>query len=87
MGTTHLSSGDLYHQGMSIARSYAVSSYSIRAESRDLWPMANTPAITGTTWKILRNRIRDESVHLCYIDPPFNSKRNLQPDLYQPYRA
>ena len=25
---------------------------------------------------ILRNRIRDESVHLCYIDPPFNSKRN-----------
>ncbi len=30
----------------------------------------------GDNLEILRNRIRDESVHLCYIDPPFNSKRN-----------
>lgn len=26
--------------------------------------------------EVLRNRIKDESVDFCYIDPPFNSKRN-----------
>ena len=30
----------------------------------------------GDNLDILRNKIRDESVDLCYIDPPFNSKRN-----------
>ncbi len=30
----------------------------------------------GDNLEVLRNYIRDESVDLCYIDPPFNSKRN-----------
>lgn len=30
----------------------------------------------GDNLEILRNKIPDESVDLCYIDPPFNSKRN-----------
>lgn len=30
----------------------------------------------GDNLDILRKRIPDESVDLCYIDPPFNSKRN-----------
>jgi site-specific DNA-methyltransferase (adenine-specific) len=30
----------------------------------------------GDNLEILRNKIADESVDLCYIDPPFNSKRN-----------
>ena len=30
----------------------------------------------GDNLDILRKHIRDESVDLCYIDPPFNSKRN-----------
>ena len=30
----------------------------------------------GDNLDILRNRIDSESVDLCYIDPPFNSKRN-----------
>ena len=30
----------------------------------------------GDNLDILRNRITTESVDLCYIDPPFNSKRN-----------
>ena len=30
----------------------------------------------GDNLEILRTKIRDESVDLCYIDPPFNSKRN-----------
>ncbi len=30
----------------------------------------------GDNLEILRDKIRDESVDLCYIDPPFNSKRN-----------
>src|SRR6185369_6643519 len=30
----------------------------------------------GDNLDILRKKIRDESVDLCYIDPPFNSKRN-----------
>ena len=29
----------------------------------------------GDNLDIMRNRIRDETVDLCYIDPPFNSKR------------
>ncbi len=30
----------------------------------------------GDNLDVLRNKIRDETVDLCYIDPPFNSKRN-----------
>lgn len=30
----------------------------------------------GDNLEIMRNKLRDETVHLCYIDPPFNSKRN-----------
>lgn len=30
----------------------------------------------GDNLDILRNKIRDDTVDLCYIDPPFNSKRN-----------
>lgn len=30
----------------------------------------------GYNLEVLRKHIKDESVDLCYIDPPFNSKRN-----------
>src|ERR1700730_9514728 len=30
----------------------------------------------GDNLDILRKKIRDETIDLCYIDPPFNSKRN-----------
>ena len=30
----------------------------------------------GDNLDVLRRHIKDESVDLCYIDPPFNSKRN-----------
>lgn len=30
----------------------------------------------GDNLDVLRTRVKDESVDLCYIDPPFNSKRN-----------
>ncbi len=30
----------------------------------------------GDNLQILRGKIKDESIDLCYIDPPFNSKRN-----------
>ena len=30
----------------------------------------------GDNLEILRRKIRDETVDLCYIDPPFNSKRS-----------
>ena len=30
----------------------------------------------GDNLEVLRKYVRDESVDLCYIDPPFNSKRN-----------
>src|SRR5271167_3632463 len=30
----------------------------------------------GDNLDILRKKIKDETVNLCYIDPPFNSKRN-----------
>ena len=30
----------------------------------------------GDNLDILRKKIRPETVDLCYIDPPFNSKRN-----------
>jgi hypothetical protein len=30
----------------------------------------------GDNLDVLRRKLRDETVDLCYIDPPFNSKRN-----------
>ena len=30
----------------------------------------------GDNLDILRRHIKDETINLCYIDPPFNSKRN-----------
>ena len=30
----------------------------------------------GDNLEVLRKYIKDESIDLCYIDPPFNSKRN-----------
>ena len=30
----------------------------------------------GDNLEVLRKYIKDETVDLCYIDPPFNSKRN-----------
>lgn len=30
----------------------------------------------GDNLDVLRKYVKDESVDLCYIDPPFNSKRN-----------
>src|SRR5258708_36570163 len=30
----------------------------------------------GDNLEVLRKYIRDETIDLCYIDPPFNSKRN-----------
>jgi hypothetical protein len=32
------------------------------------------PTITGTNLQILREHIKDESVDLIYLDPPFNSQ-------------
>jgi site-specific DNA-methyltransferase (adenine-specific) len=34
--------------------------------------------ICGDNLEVLRNRVADESVDLCYIDPPFYSRRNYQ---------
>jgi 16S rRNA G966 N2-methylase RsmD len=30
----------------------------------------------GDNLDVLRRYIKDETIDLCYIDPPFNSKRN-----------
>lgn len=38
--------------------------------------MAENYLYYGDNLDILRRRIKDETVDLCYIDPPFNSKRN-----------
>jgi len=41
--------------------------------------MSNQPKnqlFYGDNLEVLRRHIKDESVDLCYIDPPFNSKRN-----------
>ena len=36
----------------------------------------NNKLFYGDNLDVLRRHIKDESVDLCYIDPPFNSKRN-----------
>ena len=38
----------------------------------------------GDNLAILRRKIKDETVDLCYIDPPFNSKRNYN-QIYNNY--
>jgi len=38
--------------------------------------MAENTLYFGDNLKILRDNIRDESVDLIYLDPPFNSKAN-----------
>ena len=37
----------------------------------------------GDNLDILRKFVRDETVDLCYIDPPFNLRAQLQSDLQQ----
>jgi len=38
--------------------------------------ITNKTLFYGDNLEVLRNKITPESVDLCYIDPPFNSKRN-----------
>jgi len=38
--------------------------------------MADNKLFYGDNLDILRKKIKDETIDLCYIDPPFNSKRN-----------
>ncbi len=48
-----------------------------RAEPSDYNPPAGKNHLYyGDNLDILRRKVADESVDLCYIDPPFNSKRN-----------
>lgn len=35
----------------------------------------------GDNLVVMRKHIKDESIDLCYIDPPFNSKRTYNSDL------
>lgn len=39
-------------------------------------PITKNTLFYGDNLEVLRKRISDDSVDLCYIDPPFNSKRN-----------
>ena len=39
-------------------------------------PITQNTLFYGDNLEVLRKYIRDETVDLCYIDPPFNSKRN-----------
>jgi DNA modification methylase len=38
--------------------------------------MNNNVLYYGDNLDVLRNKIKDDTIDLCYIDPPFNSKRN-----------
>ncbi|MBV5311567.1 site-specific DNA-methyltransferase, partial [Chromatium okenii] len=38
--------------------------------------MNNSELYYGDNLDVLRNKIKDDTIDLCYIDPPFNSKRN-----------
>lgn len=70
---------------LAFGRSFLVTGYArngvwkieeIRAINRETRPMKNNLLYYGDNYDILRRKIKDESVDLCYIDPPFNSKRN-----------
>lgn len=39
-------------------------------------PIAKNALFYGDNLEVLRKSIKDETVDFCYIDPPFNSKRN-----------
>jgi site-specific DNA-methyltransferase (adenine-specific) len=39
-------------------------------------PATNNTLFYGDNLEVLRKYIKDETIDLCYIDPPFNSKRN-----------
>src|SRR5438132_3841116 len=39
-------------------------------------PITENTLFYGDNLEVLRKYIKDETVDLCYIDPPFNSKRN-----------
>jgi site-specific DNA-methyltransferase (adenine-specific) len=39
-------------------------------------PIQKNKLFYGDNLEILRKYVKDESIDLCYIDPPFNSKRN-----------
>lgn len=39
-------------------------------------PITQNQLYYGDNLEVLRKKIKDETVDLCYIDPPFNSKRN-----------
>ncbi|MGB8344951.1 MAG: hypothetical protein WCD86_08705 [Ktedonobacteraceae bacterium] len=39
-------------------------------------PITKNTLFYGDNLEVLRKYIKDETVDLCYIDPPFNSKRN-----------
>jgi site-specific DNA-methyltransferase (adenine-specific) len=47
-------------------------------ERRDIMAKAITSntLFYGDNLEVLRKYINDESIDLCYMDPPFNSKRN-----------
>ncbi|ELP54644.1 DNA methylase family protein [Microcystis aeruginosa TAIHU98] len=47
----------------------------MRMQSIPLISMVNK-LYYGDNLEVLRKYIKDESINLCYIDPPFNSKRN-----------
>ena len=40
------------------------------------WKRMKNELYYGDNLEVLRKYIKDETVDLCYIDPPFNSKRN-----------
>src|SRR5947209_15343579 len=39
-------------------------------------PITQNTLFYGDNLEIMRKKIKSETVDLCYIDPPFNSKRN-----------
>jgi DNA modification methylase len=45
-------------------------------DSSTVHPPMSNKLYYGDNLDILRKKIKDETVDLCYIDPPFNSKRN-----------
>ncbi len=48
----------------------------IKIPSQSIKELRNNKLYYGDNLEILRKYIKDETVDLCYIDPPFNSKRN-----------
>ena len=40
------------------------------------YPLSKNQLFYGDNLDVLRRKVASDSVDLCYIDPPFNSKRN-----------